>query len=233
MLELKNIRFNYRSAKGSFNISIDETKFDASIITCVLGENGSGKTTLLNIIGGHLKAEDGNVLLFGKDITNFKAESRPTSTVFQQIGLFPHLTVKENIEMAIEPNTLFGKSQITKNKAEKILVDFKLKEFEKRKPSELSVGQQQRVAIARALSSNPTVLLLDEPTSALDFSNINYLKNLLAEIKQRVIVPIIIIVSHDIHFVMNIADNIKFLDNGKFVFDGTTKEFQSSKYFIN
>lgn len=233
MLELKNIKFNYRGARGSFNISIDKTKFDASIITCVLGENGSGKTTLLNIIGGHLQAANGNVILFGKDITNLKAESRPTSTVFQQIGLFPHLTVKENIEIAIEPNTLFSKSYETKNKAEKILVDFKLKEFEKRKPSQLSIGQQQRVAIARALSSNPKVLLLDEPTASLDFANINYLRILLEEIKHKESVPVIIIVSHDIHFVMNVADNIKFIDNGKFVFEGTAKEFQLSKHFIN
>ena len=233
MLELRNIKFKYHSARGTFNIFIDETKFDASIITCVLGENGSGKTTLLNIIGGHLQSESGNVILYGEDITNLKAEARPTATVFQQIGLFPHLTVKENIEMAIEPNTLFRKSIVTKNKAEKLLVDFKLNEFEKRKPSQLSIGQQQRVAIARALSSNPKVLLLDEPTSSLDYANINYLKILLEDIKHRETVPVIIIVSHDIHFVMNVADNIKFIDNGQFVFEGTAKEFKLSRHFIN
>jgi ABC-type Fe3+/spermidine/putrescine transport system ATPase subunit len=233
MLLLKDIEFNYRNGGGAFNVCIDELKFDSSLITCVLGKNGSGKTTVLNLIGGHLQSEKGKIVLSGEDISSLKAEFRPTSTVFQQIGLFPHLTVKENIELAIEPNTLFKKSAVTKNKAKKILVDFSLTEFEKRKPSELSVGQQQRVAIARALSSDPKVLLLDEPTSALDFANISILKSMLKEIKERQPVPVIIIVSHDLHFVLETADSIKFIEDGRFVFQGSTEEFKKSKYYIN
>lgn len=233
MLLLKDIEFNYRNGHGAFNVSINELKFDSSLITCILGKNGSGKTTVLNLIGGHLKIEKGQIVLSGEDISMLKAELRPTSTVFQQIGLFPHLTVKENIELAIEPNTLFKKSSATKDKAKQILIDFSLLEFEKRKPSELSVGQQQRVAIARALSSDPKILLLDEPTSALDFANISILKSMLKDIKNKQTVPIIIIVSHDLHFVLDIADSVKFIENGKFVFAGTTCEFQKSKYYIN
>lgn len=233
MLLLKDIEFNYRNGGRGFNVCIDELKFDSSIITCVLGKNGSGKTTVLNLIGGHLQSEKGKIILSGEDISSLKAEFRPTSTVFQQIGLFPHLTVKENIELAIEPNTLFKKTSTTKSKAKKILVDFSLTEFEKRKPSELSVGQQQRVAIARALSSDPKVLLLDEPTSALDFANISILKTMLKEIKKRQPVPVIIIVSHDLHFVLETADSIKFIEDGRFVFQGSTEEFQKSKYYIN
>ncbi|MCB0537323.1 MAG: ABC transporter ATP-binding protein [Bacteroidetes bacterium] len=233
MLELKDIKFQYHEVNTSFSIDIAKTQFNASVITCVLGKNGSGKTTVLNLLGGHLKASSGSILLEGKEITDLKAELRPTSTVFQQIGLFPHLTVKENIEIAVEPNTLFKKSATTKSKAEKILSDFNLIEFANRKPIQLSVGQQQRVAIARALSTEPKVLLLDEPTSALDFANISYLRNLLIELKQRETVPVIIIVSHDLPFVMSVADNIKFIENGNFVFDGTSKEFQSSSHFIN
>ena len=233
MLLLYKIVFNYGKEMGSFSVTIDELQFASSLITCILGKNGSGKSTVLNLIGGHLNADQGKIVLSGVDITELKAEVRPTSTVFQQIGLFPHLNVKENIELAIEPNTLFKISDETKRKAENILVDFSLKEFEKRKPSQLSVGQQQRVAIARALGSDPKVLLLDEPTSALDFVNISMLKTMLREIKDKKTVPIIIIVSHDLHFVLDIADNIKFIENGKFVFDGNTENFQKSKYFVN
>lgn len=233
MLELKDIKFQYHEIDTSFSIDIAKTQFNTSVITCVLGKNGSGKTTVLNLLGGHLKASSGSILLEGKEITDLKAELRPTSTVFQQIGLFPHLTVKENIEIAIEPNTLFKMSKTTKSKAEKILSDFNLVEFANTKPVQLSVGQQQRVAIARALSTEPKVLLLDEPTSALDFANIRYLKNLLIELKQKETVPVIIIVSHDLPFVMSVADNIKFIENGIFVFEGTNKEFQTSSHFTN
>ncbi len=233
MLLLENIEFNYRNSREAFNVSFDKLKFDTSLITCVLGKNGSGKSTLLNLIGGHLKTEKGKIVLFNDDITELKAELRPTSTVFQQIGLFPHLTVKENIEMAIEPNRLFRKSMTTKTKATQILFDFCLTEFEKRKPSQLSIGQQQRVAIARALSSEPKILLLDEPTSALDFANISILKKMLKEIKEKQSVPVIIVVSHDLHFVLDIADNIKFIENGRFVFNGTAEEFTASKFYVN
>jgi spermidine/putrescine transport system ATP-binding protein len=233
MLKLNNIHFDYQNSKGKFEVEIKATQFETSLITCVLGKNGSGKTTILNLIGGHLMAKEGDIILFDKDITHLKAQDRPTSTVFQQIGLFPHLSVRENIEMAIEPNTLFKKSISTKKQAKKILEEFKLTEFEKRLPSQLSLGQQQRVAIARALSSGNPVLLLDEPTSALDFYNINYLKSLLNEIKAKGTVPIIVIVSHDLPFVLDIADNIKFIENGKLVFEGTSQAFQSSNWYLN
>lgn len=233
MLELKNIKFKYHDVNTSFCIDITQTQFNQSVITCVLGKNGSGKTTVLNLLGGHLKVDSGNIFLSGQEITELKAELRPTSTVFQQIGLFPHLSVQENIEIAIEPNTLFKKSVATRNKAEIFLSDFNLQEFANRKPAQLSVGQQQRVAIARALSTEPKVLLLDEPTSSLDFANISSLKKILSEIKNMQTVPVIIVVSHDLHFVLETADNIKYIENGKFVFEGTTSEFRQSNYHIN
>lgn len=233
MLQLRNIQFDYGKSNSAFKVCIDNIQFADSIITCILGKNGSGKTTVLNLIGGHLKADSGNIFLGKNEITDLKAEFRPTSTVFQQIGLFPHLSVKENIEIAIEPNTLFKKSAATKTKAAKIISDFNLAEFENRKPIQLSVGQQQRVAIARALSTEPKVLLLDEPTSALDFANITYLKKLLFEIKEGKTVPVVVIVSHDLHFVMDIADDIKYIEEGKFVFQGTSTQFKTSQYFVN
>lgn len=233
MLELKNIKFKYHEVNTSFCIDIAQAQFNQSLITCVLGKNGSGKTTVLNLLGGHLKVDSGNIFLSGEEITALKAELRPTSTVFQQIGLFPHLSVRENIEIAIEPNTLFKKSAATRNKAEKFLSDFNLQEFANRKPVQLSVGQQQRVAIARALSTEPKVLLLDEPTSSLDFANISLLKKILSEIKNMHTVPVIIVVSHDLHFVLETADNIKYIESGKFVFEGTTSEFRQSNYHIN
>src|ERR1044071_5071283 len=117
MLLLDNIKFTYSGGKELFSLCVDKLQFESALISCVIGENGSGKTTLLNLIGGHVKADSGRIILSGTDITELRAETRPTSTVFQQIGLFPHMTVRENIELAIEPNSLFKKSINTKVKA--------------------------------------------------------------------------------------------------------------------
>jgi len=233
MLVLDKIKFNYTENGGAFNLSIPHLEFREGIITCLLGTNGSGKSTLLNVIGGHLIPSDGLIELDKKDITKIKAELRPISTVFQQIGLMPHLSVKENIHLAVEPNILFKKSLNAKLRVNKIIKDFNLEELQNRRPNELSIGQQQRVAIARALSTNPSVVLLDEPTSSLDFINVNYLRDLLLNVKTLSIVPIIIIVSHDLHFVMSIADEIKYIQDGKINFQGTNHEFQFSNIISN
>ena len=233
MLEIKNLHFRYRQLDAEAGIHIEATTFQKGKTTCVLGENGSGKTTLLNLIGGHLFSKEGQILLLGKDLSTLQSEARPTATVFQQIGLFPHLSVKQNIEIAIEPNSFWGVSSATKSKAMQLIEEFDLIPFVNRLPSELSVGQQQRVAIARAISTNPSVFLLDEPTSALDFVHIKALKSLLLDIKQKEKAPIIIIVSHDLPFVLDTADEIKYLKHGKIIFEGTKQEFIRSEWYIS
>lgn len=233
MLLLKDIIYKHRNGASTFEINVPEMQFKAGVINAILGKNGSGKTTILNIIGGHIICEKGNINLFDKDITHQSAIDRHTATVFQTISLFPHLSVKANIELAIEPNALFKIKKSTKDSAQKIMMDFNLTEFAERKPSQLSIGQQQRVAIARATGTKPSVLLLDEPTSALDFANINYLKSLLQELNKKQTVPICIIVSHDMHFVLSIADEIKYVDNGKLVFEGSKEAFVNSNYNVN
>lgn len=233
MLLLKEILYKYRNGSNVFEISVPKMQFNAGVINAILGKNGSGKTTILNLIGGHIISEQGNIYLFDKDITNEVAKNRHTATVFQTISLFPHLSVKENIELAIEPNAFLKVKKSTNVYAQRIIEDFNLTEYADRKPNQLSIGQQQRVAIARATATKPSVLLLDEPTSALDFVNINYLKELLQELNKKQTVPICIIVSHDLHFVLSIADEIKYIDNGKLVFEGNKESFLNSEYNIN
>ena len=233
MLKLDNILFQHRNGSINFEIKFDKLHFKPGIISAVLGKNGSGKTTILNLIGGHLISDKGSISLYDNDITKDKASVRNISTVFQTISLFPHLTIKENIEIAIEPNFLFRKKKSTKILADKILLDFNLGEFANRKPEHLSVGQQQRVAIARATASKPAVLLMDEPTSALDFVNIDYLKKLLMELNRKETVPICIVVSHDLQFVLGIADEIKYIEDGNLAFEGSNEDFRNSEYYIN
>ena len=233
MLELKNIQFKYRKRANQFTINIPNLNFDAGVISAILGKNGSGKTTLLNIIGGHIYPELGRISLFNKDITNELPANRMTSTVFQTIALFPHLSIQENILIAICPNSFKKPNEILKSKVNDILRNFNLIDLAKCKPNQLSIGQQQRVAIARAVATCPKVLLLDEPTSSLDFENISNLKKLLKELTQHDTVPICIVVSHDLQFVLDIADDIKYIEGGRLIFEGTSKSFIASNYYIN
>lgn len=230
MLRLENIHYAY--PRGGFGIDIGNLTIQESVITCILGRNGSGKTTLLNLVAGHARAIAGRVILNEEDVTDTVAQDRPVATVFQQIGLFPHLTVQRNLEVAVEPNRLFGTSAATLAKVEQAKADFGLAGLAKRYPTELSVGQQQRVAIARAVCTEPKVLLLDEPTSALDYESIRGLKNLLLDFKHKKTVPIIVIVSHDLPFVVAIADEIKLIDEGRIRFEGTVAEFKNTKDYI-
>jgi len=233
MLKLSNINFSYNSNGSGFTVDVKESIFYKDAISCILGQNGSGKTTLLKIIGGHLASFSGNIFIDDIDIANFNAQERPTSTLFQSIGLFPHLSVIDNIKIALEPNKLFKYSMQTNVKANDYIVMYELEDLKNKFPNQLSIGQQQRIGIARAICTKPKILLLDEPTSALDFKNINYLKKTLLKLKKAADSPIVIIVSHDLPFVMNVADDIKYIENGTIIFDGKKSDFKNSKYYIN
>ncbi len=131
-------------------------------ILSLTGESGCGKSTLLRIIAGLESADTGKVLLNDQEITHWTPEKRKFGFVFQNISLFPHLSVKENIFYAIK------RKEQTEKKLQDLLQMTGLNGLDKRYPHELSGGQQQRVALARVLAIDPKLLLLDEPFSSLD-----------------------------------------------------------------
>lgn len=189
MLNLNNINFGYTNelVLKDFNLKIDKGERVA-----ITGASGSGKSTILRIIAGLEKVQSGQVILDANDITSTPTHKRQIGFVFQGFALFPHLTVKKNIEYGIS-NLKKDTRNIEVNRFVKLL---DIKDLLDRYPHELSGGQKQRVALARTLVTKPKVLLLDEPFSALDQNLKGKIRKELLETLARLEITTIL-VTHD------------------------------------
>ena len=195
--------------------------------TVILGPSGSGKTTLLAILGGFVEPTSGDVTVGGQDVTTMAPSKRPTTTVFQDYALFPHMSVAKNVGFGLEMKNM-PKTERTK-RVRDALEMVGLGHAEKRAISELSGGQRQRVALARAIVVEPPVLLLDEPLGALDLKLRRSMQDELREI-QRSLGTTFIHVTHDQEEAMALADNIVILRDGLIEDMGSPKElYQNPK----
>ena len=182
------------------NIIFENLNFKAKEreITSILGPSGRGKTTLLRCLAGLENINNGTIKIFGEILNNKNKDNliKNIGFVFQNLNLFPNLTVMQNLKVVL--NSL--------EKAQNLINKFKLNGKENEFPKNLSGGQKQRVAIARALMLEPKILIFDEPTSALDQELISeFLKIIRGLINQN---RTIIIVTHDTNFAKNCSDNI-------------------------
>ena len=182
----------------------------------VLGPSGCGKTTLLRVIAGFENPDDGKVLIDGLEVSSstrlLAPSKRGLSMIFQDLALWPHLTVKEHIEFVT--NNKNKSKDIILSDIDRILRDVNLKGYNGRYPHELSGGEKQRLAIARALASNPTYLLMDEPFSNLD----TILKEELQELVMKLKVSHgmgIIYVTHNVDEALVLADRIAVMNKGR------------------
>lgn len=194
---LKGINFNLRAGE----------------VSCLLGPSGCGKTTLLKLIAGLLSPDHGRIMLDDENITrvngNLRLDKHPAMMVFQDLGLFPHMKVAENVAYGLNL-----KSTARKQKVEQILAQLDLKGYSSRYPHELSGGQQQRIALARALVLDPQILLLDEPFANLDTA----LRQPLAEeilqlLRARGIITLL--VTHDREDALSLGDYIGVMGDGQ------------------
>lgn len=190
-------------------------------LVVILGPSGCGKTTLLKLINRLYEVTTGHILFNGTDIHQIPLIHlrRQMGYVIQQVGLFPHMTIAQNI--AVVPQLLgWPKTQI-KARVEELLELVQLSpDFGKRYPSQLSGGQQQRVGLARALGANPPVLLMDEPFGALDAITRKSLQGELLQLQDQ-FHKTILFVSHDIEEALRLADRILILNQGDLVQYGT------------
>jgi spermidine/putrescine transport system ATP-binding protein len=178
----------------------------------LLGPSGCGKTTLLSLLGGFLSPSNGTIEIDGKDMGDVVPSRRPTTTMFQDYALFPHMTLRDNVAFGLKMRKV-GKSE-RHAKAEELLDMVGLKTSATKKPHELSGGQRQRVALARALAVEPDVLLLDEPLGALDLKLRRQMQDELKAIQKRVGTTFVH-VTHDQEEAMAIADRIVVMNAGR------------------
>lgn len=217
VLELKNIVKKYNTGGSevavlkSVNIHFRENEF-----VSILGASGSGKTTLLNIIGGLDKYTSGDMALMGRSTKEFKDrdwDSYRNGTigfVFQSYNLISHLSVIENVKLAL---SISGQSNAENDeKAKKVLEDVGLAEHLYKKPNQLSGGQMQRVAIARALVTDPKIILADEPTGALDSKTSVQIMELIKEISKT---KLVIMVTHNPELAKEYSDRIVRVKDGE------------------
>ena len=194
---------------------------EAGSFVSLLGPSGSGKTTMLRLIAGFERPTAGRILIDGRDMTGVPAHQRPVGVVFQNLALFPHLTVGGNVAFGLEVRRT-PRHEIARRVAEALaMVD--LAGSEGRRVHEMSGGQRQRVALARALVLHPAVLLLDEPLSALDLKLRQMLQDELKQIQRRSGATFVF-VTHDQDEALRLSDRIAVVNRGRLEQVGTAAE---------
>jgi iron(III) transport system ATP-binding protein len=200
-------RFDDLVAVDAVDLAISEGEF-----VCFLGPSGCGKTTLLRLIAGLETLDEGDIRLKDRDLGDLPARKRNFGVVFQSYSLFPNLTVARNIAYGLECRKR-PRAEI-EARVRQMLGLVGLAEHLGKRPHELSGGMQQRVALARALAPEPEMLLLDEPLSALDAKVRESLRGEIRELQQRLGITTVM-VTHDQHEAMEMADRIVVMNRGR------------------
>jgi polar amino acid transport system ATP-binding protein len=196
-------------------------------VVCIIGPSGAGKSTLLRCINGLVPIDQGSIRVANFDVHKLKTDQekialrKEVSIVFQQYNLFPHKTALENVMMAPIHVLREDKDEV-RLRAVALLKKVGLSAKEAAYPGELSGGQQQRVAIARSLAMRPEVMLFDEVTGALDPETVKEVLNTIQELAQDGMTCML--VTHEMHFAREIADEVYFTDGGVIVESGPPGE---------
>ena len=223
IIELKNVNkwFDKFQVLKDINLEVNERE---KIVVC--GPSGSGKSTLIRCINRLEEHQEGSIAIDGteisentKNIENIRAE---VGMVFQQFNLFPHLSILDNCSLA----PLWVK-KLPKKQAEKLAMEnlqrVQIVDQANKFPGQLSGGQQQRAAIARALCMEPKIMLFDEPTSALDPEMIKEVLDVMVDLAKGGMT--MIVVTHEMGFAKEVADNMIFMDEGRIVERAKTNDF--------
>lgn len=234
-------RFGGLVAVLDFTMKIQEGE-----IISIIGPNGAGKTTVFNMITGFYRPDSGSIRFNGLELSGkqpHKITEKGVARTFQNIRLFPDMTVMENLIVARQCRakaTLFGatfrtpfvkEEEVSQEKGLVGLLEFfNLQESRNLKASALPYGQQRRLEIARALATDPKLLLLDEPTAGMNPRESEEIMELISLLKARAIT--ILLIEHNMNVVMEISERISVLDHGVKIAEGTPKEIQANEAVI-
>lgn len=230
MIEISNLHKSFGDNHVLDGISLSVAKGE---VVGIIGPSGSGKSTLLRCINFLEKPEQGTIAIDGQSITHDGDEGNKVSQneiaamrtkvgmVFQLFNLFPHMTALQNI-CAGPKYVLKEKEAVYLDRAKKLLAQVGLSEKESAYPEQLSGGQQQRVAIARALAMNPKVMLFDEATSALDPEIVGEVLSVMRDLAAAGMT--MLVVTHEMGFVRQVADRVVFMDNARIVEEGPPEQ---------
>lgn len=223
MIHLQNVCKSYNMKENVVdNLDLHVKKGELVVL---VGESGCGKTTTMKMINRLIEPTSGQILINGKDIKSINKDSlrRNIGFVIQNIGLFPHYTIEQNI--ATVPNLCKINSKEIKKKVQNLMdiIELPYNEYAKRYPKELSGGQQQRVGVARALANDPDIILMDEPFSALDPITREQLQDELLRLQDE-LSKTIIFVTHDIDEAIKLGDKIAVMCDGKIIQYDTPEE---------
>lgn len=215
MIEFKGINKIFKNNIVLYDINL---KLEEGNIIVFVGPSGCGKTTTVKMINRLIKPTSGQVLINGEDISNKNVIElrRNIGYVIQQTGLFPHMTIKDNIGIVAKMQKMNSQEIESKTRELMEMVGLDYEKFANRYPAELSGGQQQRVGIARALITNPDIILMDEPFSALDPITRSQLQDELLNIQTQ-FKKTIIFVTHDMDEAIKIADKICIMGKGRII----------------
>lgn len=208
-LKIENLSIKLQKEEILHDVSLEIKEGE---FVSLLGASGCGKTTLLKSIAGLLETEDGSISIDGQKMDHVAPEKRGTVIVFQDLRLFPHMTVEKNISFALQLKKVPKKEQ--KKRVEKLLEDVQLSGYGDRRMKEMSGGQLQRVALARALAAEPKVLLLDEPFSGLDEKLRMEMGALVKRLHQEWKLTTIL-VTHDKREALQMSDRIALMSGGE------------------
>jgi len=229
-------------AVSNFDLTVEKGALDG-----LIGPNGAGKTTVFNMISGLYSATEGEIILDGENTIGmepFEITNLGVGRTFQNIRLFPNLTVLDNVRIAYHPHAGYGiqdgllrngkftaKERELTEKAQDFLAIFGLDRVQNEVAKNLPYGEQRRVEIARALASDPKLLLLDEPAAGMNPNEIGRLMEYIHFIRDRFQLTILLI-EHQMRLVMNICEKLTVMDFGQIIARGTPKDIQDNPQVI-